>query len=273
MAKKNFYVVFKGRKIGIYNKWHDCKEQVNKFSGALFNGYNTEEEAQIAFTKCFGYKTEVKNSTLHGVNTMNEQSQKKTPIAIQKSTKNTVRKLNGDEIDKMTVDVKIFTDGACSPNPGQAGSGVAIYRDGTLSELWYGLYNPTGTNNTAELNALNQALTIAKEELAKNKSVAIFCDSTYSIKCITQWAYGWKKKGWTKKGTPIKNIELIKEMYVEYSLIKNNIKIFHVNGHVGIEGNELADRMAVLGMESGDADFNRYNENLDIEYILTMKSG
>jgi len=49
----------------------------------------------------------------------------------------------------MAVDTKMFTDGGCEPNPGEAGSGVAVYRDGEISELWFGLYEPKGTNNTA----------------------------------------------------------------------------------------------------------------------------
>src|SRR5690606_17370015 len=62
-------------------------------------------------------------------------------------------------------DVVIFCDGACDPNPGNAGSGIAVYRYGRLSDLWYGLYDPKGTNNTAELNALYHALQMAETEI------------------------------------------------------------------------------------------------------------
>ena len=62
-------------------------------------------------------------------------------------------------------DVSIYCDGACEPNPGNAGSGIVVYRAGELAELWYGLYNPMGTNNTAELNALYHALRMAEAEI------------------------------------------------------------------------------------------------------------
>ncbi|MCU7376026.1 hypothetical protein PEC18_35880 [Paucibacter sp. O1-1] len=90
-------------------------------------------------------------------------------------------------------DVVIYTDGGCEPNPGKAGSGVAVYRQAQLAELWYGLFNPNGTNNTAELNALHQALLMAKTALDAGHSVQIMSDSQYSIKCISEWAYGLRK--------------------------------------------------------------------------------
>ncbi len=122
-------------------------------------------------------------------------------------------------------------------------------------------------------NSRRQALIMAKTELGKSKSVAIFCDSKYSIQCITQWAVGWKKKGWKKSGGEIKNLELIKEMFALHQSIKDEVQVLHVNGHVGVEGNELADRMSILAIESRNVDFTRYREELDIEAILAMRTG
>lgn len=173
----------------------------------------------------------------------------------------------------MQIDIKIFTDGGCEPNPGEAGSGIAVYRNDVIEDLWYGLYNPNGTNNTAELNALHQALIMAKDEIDKGKSVAIFCDSKYSIQCVTQWAVNWEKKGWKKPGGEIKNLELIKEIFALHQLLKDYVQVLHVNGHVGVEGNELADRMSILAIASRDSDFIRYREELDIEAILAMTAG
>ena len=90
--------------------------------------------------------------------------------------------------------IKMFIDGGFEPNPGKAGSGVAVYHQGKVQSLWYGLYNPMGTNNTAELSALFEALKMAQQVVKKGESVAIFCDSKYSIQCVTQWAAGWQKK-------------------------------------------------------------------------------
>ena len=173
----------------------------------------------------------------------------------------------------MPIDTKIFTDGGCDPNPGEAGSGVAVYRDDMLNELWYGLYNPKGTNNTAELNALHQALIMAKDEINKEKSVAIYCDSKYSIQCVTQWAVNWEKNDWKKSSGEIKNLELIKKMYKLHQSLKDKIQVLHVNGHIGIEGNELADRMSIMAIESRDTEFTLYRGELDIEAILAMRAG
>lgn len=173
----------------------------------------------------------------------------------------------------MQIDTKIFTDGGCEPNPGEAGSGVAVYRDGVIDELWHGLYNPMGTNNTAELNALYHALLMAQDEIKKDKSVAIFCDSKYSIQCVTIWAINWERKGWTKQGGEIKNLDLIKKIYALHQLLKKDVKVLHVNGHVGVEGNELADRMSILAMDIKCADFTRYNKSIDIDTILAMRTG
>ena len=101
-----------------------------------------------------------------------------------------------EEVKPTKGDVIVYCDGGCSPNPGESGSGVALYRGGVVSELWYGLYESMGTNNTAELNALYESLVMAQKELAVGNKVEIKCDSMYSINCIKTWASGWEKKGW-----------------------------------------------------------------------------
>jgi len=149
-----------------------------------------------------------------------------------------------------TFDTEIYCDGACDPNLGDAGSGMAIYRKGTLDQLWYGLYNPKGTNNTAELNAFFQALHMAKEEIAQGSSVRIHCDSMYTTNAITKWAGEWRKRGWKKaNGEAIKNPEIIQPTHALYESLKSSLTIAHVKGDAGVEGNELADRMAMYGAD------------------------
>ena len=82
-----------------------------------------------------------------------------------------------------------------SPNPGNAGSGIVVYRGGELAELWFGLYHPMGTNNTAELNALYHALRMAEGEIKKGNSVEICSDSAYSINCIAIGHRAGRRKG------------------------------------------------------------------------------
>ncbi len=171
-------------------------------------------------------------------------------------------------------DIEVYCDGACEPNPRESGSGAAVYRDGILSELWYGLYDDQGTNNSAELNALHQALLIAKEGIGIGKDVAVRSDSQYSIKCVTEWATNWRKKGWKrKKPGDIKNLEIIQLAHQLYLEIKDEVVVSHVSAHVGIEGNELADRMAVFGIDQMAPEFCRYSEALNVSEILAYRSG
>ena len=166
--------------------------------------------------------------------------------------------------------VKIYCDGACSGNPGNAGSGLAIYSSKKKPDLLYGAYEEIGTNNIAELNALHQALIIASQTHSEN-IISIYSDSKYAIYCITTWAYGWKANGWTKKGGEIKNLELIIESHNLYEKLKNKIEIIHVKGHSGVEGNELADRMAVYTIKEKNKDFSFYSYN-KVEEVLSLTS-
>ncbi|PVZ72067.1 ribonuclease H family protein [Pelagibaculum spongiae] len=272
MAQK-FYVVWQGRETGIFTDWATCKQQIDKFAGARYKSFKTRSEAEAAF----GGSSVASSLTASG-------TAAKPRVRKPASKANSVKTWPAKEVDALSVDCKIFTDGGCEPNPGKAGSGLAFYRLANrdisqcqLESLWFGLYNPMGTNNTAELNALHQALILAKVELDNNRSVAIFCDSKYSIQCITQWAIGWQKKGWKKTGGEIKNLELIQQMFaLHQQLIEQyaeQLQILHVNGHVGVEGNELADRMSILAIAQKPAEFIRYTEALDIKSILALRAG
>ncbi len=178
-----------------------------------------------------------------------------------------------NEFYKKSHKVTIYCDGGCTPNPGKAGSGVAIYRDNTVDELWYGLYETMGTNNTAELGALYQSLLLAQKEAQNGNSVEIKCDSMYSINCIKTWAISWEKKGWTKRGGEIKNLEIIKLAYALYNSIKKEVSLSHIKAHAGFEGNELADRMTIYAIEKKSKDFVRYDKEIHIGNILAMRAG
>ena len=258
MAKK-FYVVWQGRTPGIYRDWNSCKQQIDKFAGAKYKSFLSLQEAEAAF------KTGRSSATGGG--------EKKSKSTSRKSTANGVKTYTAAEIAHMPINVKMYTDGGCDPNPGKAGSGMAVYRNEALESLWYGCYNPAGTNNTAELNALNQAFILAKTESESGQSVAIFCDSKYAIQCITQWAVGWQKKGWKKAGGEIKNLPLIQEMFARYQTIKNQVQVLHVNGHVGVEGNELADRMSMLAIQRKEKAFVPYQDESSIAHILSLRAG
>lgn len=258
---KKYYVVWKGRKSGIFTTWNECKAQVDGFAGARYKSFPTLGEAESAFGGRSSFATKAASGSKSAFSKSSGVNKSKTPSLSQQ------------QITDMLFDIKIFTDGACEPNPGEAGTGLAVYLKNDLSELWYGLYQPMGTNNTAELQGLEQAFILAKEKLKTGLSVAIYSDSKYSIDCITKWASGWEKKGWTKSGGEIKNLDIIKAAYALYKELASQITIYHVNGHVGIEGNELADRMSIVAISSKEQGLSRYPETDDLAEILALRAG
>jgi ribonuclease HI len=252
MAQK-FYVVWAGRQTGVFTDWATTERSVEKYPGARFKSYETRAEAQEAFAR--GADASVAPKSPNGQKAATSRSGRTAaPTAHQ-------------------FDVSIYCDGACEPNPGNAGSGIVVYRNGKLAELWYGLYNPMGTNNTAELNALYHALRMAEAEIKAGNAVEVCSDSAYSINCIRSWAPSWEKKGWKKAGGEIKNLEIIQDGYEIYRRIENKLTLTHVAGHVGTEGNELADRMAMLGVQSKEKELRLYQETMDIPTLLKMRAG
>jgi ribonuclease HI len=247
---QKFYVVWAGRQPGIFTDWETARQSVDRFANARYKAFPTLAEAERAFKgrpPSSGRRTTAKSST----------SKINTPAAT----------------DHTTFDLQIYCDGACEPNPGNAGSGIAVYRSGIANQLWYGLYNPQGTNNTAELNALHHALLMAEQAILAGEKVQVLSDSSYSINCIATWAPNWEKKGWRKEGGEIKNLEVIKTAYALYNTIKDKVQLTHVSAHVGTEGNELADRMAMYAVQSKEKELRLYSEAIDIPTILRMRAG
>ena len=101
----------------------------------------------------------------------------------------------------------------------------------------------------------------------------VVCDSMYSINCVSKWAVGWEKKGWRKAGGEIKNLEIIQATYLLYCRIESRVQLTHVSAHAGTEGNELADRMAMLAVQSRTQDLCRYREEIDVQTLLRMRAG
>lgn len=247
MAANKYYVVWAGRTPGIYDNWPEAQRQVKGHPGARFKGFPSKAEAEEAF----GSAAPVKPKT---------SGTKAAAKAPQVSTAS-------------SADVAIYCDGACSGNPGPCGTGIAIYQTGALHQLWFGLYRPAGTNNIAEILGLHHAMVFAKSFVDAGQSVILYTDSQYTIDCVTTWAFGWKAKGWTKKGGEIKNLELIQAAHALYLDLKGKIAIEHVRGHAGIEGNELADRMSVLAIEKKEAGLREYREGQSIAEILALNRG
>src|SRR5437870_8925651 len=98
-------------------------------------------------------------------------------------------------------------------------------------------------------------------------------DSAYSINCIRSWAPNWEKKGWKKPGGEIRNLEIIQDCYAIYRRIEEELTLTHVAAHAGTEGNELADRMAMLGAQSKEKELRLYQGTMDVPALLKMRTG
>jgi ribonuclease HI len=134
-------------------------------------------------------------------------------------------------------DVEIFTDGACSGNPGPGGWGVILRARGVEKELSGG--EPLTTNNRMELRAAIAAL----EALKRPCRVKLYTDSQYLRDGITQWLPGWKARGWRTSGkTPVKNVDLWQRL--EAAAAPHEIEWHWVRGHAGHPENERADALA-----------------------------
>jgi ribonuclease HI len=141
--------------------------------------------------------------------------------------------------------VEIYTDGACKGNPGPGGWGVLLKSAGTEKELFGG--DPATTNNRMELLAVIRAL----EALKRPCRVALYLDSQYVLKGITEWLPGWKAKGWrTAAKQPVKNVDLWQALDALVSQGGHEIEWRWVRGHNGDPGNERADALANLGVEA-----------------------
>ncbi len=140
--------------------------------------------------------------------------------------------------------VLIFTDGACTGNPGPGGWGsIVSLPDGTIQEL--GGSAPHTTNNRMELAATIRALGVL--ELKEPSTIVLYTDSTYVIRGITQWIWGWRSRGWkTAEGKDVVNKDLWEELSRQVSRLKpSTIDWKYVRGHSGFPGNERCDVIAV----------------------------
>jgi ribonuclease HI len=133
---------------------------------------------------------------------------------------------------------KIYTDGACSGNPGPGGWAVIILVNNEIKEMFFGSEKNT-TNNQMELLAAIKAI----QKFKKKSEISIFTDSTYVRDGITIWIKQWEKNGWkTGSKKPVKNKELWKKLKNLSS--KHSIKWIWVKGHAQDKYNNLVDELA-----------------------------
>ena len=137
--------------------------------------------------------------------------------------------------------VVIYTDGACSGNPGPGGWGSVLLYNGHRRELSGG--EPQTTNNRMEM----MAVIVALETLKRPCAVELHTDSTYVMKGITEWLPNWKARGWkTAAKKPVKNVDLWQQL--DAAVARHEIDWRWVKGHSGVPENERADELARLAI-------------------------
>ena len=135
------------------------------------------------------------------------------------------------------MSVEVYTDGACSGNPGPGGWGSVLLYKGRRKELSGG--ERLTTNNRMELLAVVRAL----EALKRPCRVKVHTDSTYVMKGMTEWIDGWKRRNWRTAGKkPVKNVDLWTAL--EGAMAPHHVEWAWVKGHSGVPENERADQLA-----------------------------
>jgi ribonuclease HI len=145
----------------------------------------------------------------------------------------------------ITNTVEIFTDGACSGNPGPGGWGLVLRYNGTEKELSGGEVETT--NNRMELMAAIEGL----RALTRPMRIHIHTDSTYVKDGITKWIVNWKRNGWkTAAKKPVRNVDLWQAL--DDALVGHKVEWFWVKGHSGHAENERADALARAAIPGRD---------------------
>ena len=135
-------------------------------------------------------------------------------------------------------DEGVFTDGAADPNPGPGGWGAVYVVDGEVVASDRG-HDPDTTNNRMELTAL-----IAGYDLVPEDTPAmVYSDSNLCVRTINEWAPKWAANGWRRKTGPIKNLDLVKELYRK-ARARPELRLVWIRAHAGSRWNEYADSLA-----------------------------
>lgn len=209
-----FYAVKKGRQPGVYNSWDECSEQINGFSGAVYKKFNTVADAQ-AF--------------------------------VSGEAVGSVESFNATDVQNNISDVPsaqavaLYTDGACSGNPGPGGYGYAVVINDVLTLKGSGSRVST-TNNQMELSAVIEGL----KAISNVQSVVVYSDSSYVVNAFEKrWIDGWEHRNWVKSdGSPVLNSELWRQLLIEIARF-TDVQFVWVKGHAGNKYNELCDKLAV----------------------------
>ena len=139
----------------------------------------------------------------------------------------------------------VFTDGSCEGNPGPGGWGFVWVENDEIRKQGSGK-DPATTNNRMELTALIEAY----RTLPADATVTVYSDSELCVKTVNEWAAGWERRGWRRKTGPIKNLELVQELY-RLANAHPNVELRWIRAHDGSRWNEYVDALANAYMRPG----------------------
>ena len=140
--------------------------------------------------------------------------------------------------------IKIYTDGACSGNPGPGGYGLVILKDDNIIKWRKSAFCANTTNNREEMKAIIEAFRLA-DFCFPNEDVFIYSDSAYCVNMINDWIWTWANNEWkNSKKKEVENIDLVKEIYNYINKEFYHCQVVKISGHSGEIGNEIADALA-----------------------------
>lgn len=138
----------------------------------------------------------------------------------------------------------VFTDGSCDGNPGPGGWAFVWVENDRVHVEKHGA-DPATTNNRMELTALIEAF----RALPEDARITVHSDSELCVKTINEWAAGWEARGWRRKTGPIKNLELVQELW-RLSRARPGVRLQWIRAHDGSRWNEYVDALAASYMRS-----------------------
>jgi ribonuclease HI len=270
MSSKNFYVVKKGRKPGIYQTWEECKVQVHEFPSPIYRKFTTEDEAK-AFLASSQSSNPSTKSTGKSSNSSTSSPLKLSLPPIESNSFDINHDYQPDKWSTLNNEFYIFTDGSCRNLPnGLSKAGIAVFFSLSTPNIKEILTDVT--NNQCELMAILYTFKVIIKYFNYlvhfQKPINIVSDSEYSIKSVSLWIKTWKTNDWkTKNGEEVKNKDIITSIDNAMSRIELlnqtashpvKIKFLHFNSHQPIsslasmdstdkflwKGNYIADQLA-----------------------------
>lgn len=236
-VKMSFYAIAKGKEIGIFNTWAECKMHTDGFKGAIFKKFLIKDEAE--------------KFILDNTSPNKKSVEKEFQIKIHDtSIVEKPLKTEGNAFDilmkpRSEPDYYVYTDGACSNNGRtDAVAGIGIYFSENDPRNVSARIEGKQTNNTAELGAFNHLYPIIESDIISGKDICIVSDSEYAIRCVTTYGKRCYSEGWIKD---IPNKDLVKETFNLYK--DSNVRFLHIKAHTGKQdvhslGNDKADELA-----------------------------